>query len=615
MQTRTVFPFRQIIGWALGCLAMSGVADAATPADPEGTAMLQAAWQQIAALHAKEPSVRPVLRVVYFVPRDREPLADHVARLDRVMKDIRRSFQDGYRRFGLDADVLPLEEKDGKLVIHEVKGKADAAAYDYASGDRTGAEVRAALKGTIDFEREHVLVLYALCRKEPDGRYVFDSPYYGEASSNHRRGFCHAADCELLDPQLLRKDLSRTMVYTEHYYPRMEQTVAAFNSMYLGGIAHELGHGLGLDHDAGSLAERNFGVSLMGGGNLTYRRDVWGGEPSSYLSRATALQLLSHPLFSHGDRGRWDNARGHFKSLAFTDGKNALEITGTATGKIAPYAVIARVWPTTARTDHGAQSFPAVLTNGAFQLTLPRVAARSNRLSLTILHANGETWSELLEWKVDRLGKSNLSELNSEWLVDRAEIAVVEGDPQARAFLGDDSLAAVTLPEAGRKLRVLRGVLDPAVPVELAMVKENQQALSDAAWTEANVGWGKVTRNSFWFDPQNPHGVFLLVAGKFHDKGLYAHAPAKHVFPLQGNWKTFTATAGLQDGAGPIGSAIFTVLGDGKVLHRSRLLRDGQSEAIRVEVAGITELRLETQGGEDHNHRSWAIWAAPTVLR
>jgi hypothetical protein len=133
-----------------------------------------------------------------------------------------------------------------------------------------------------------------------------------------------------------------------------------------------------------------------------------------------------------------------------------------------------------------------VLTNGAFQLALPRVAARSNRLSLTILHANGETWSELLEWKVDRLGKSNLSELNSEWLVDRAEIAVVEGDPQARTFLGDDSLAAVTQPEAGRKLRVLRGVLDPVAPVELAAAKADQQDLSDAAWTEANVGWGKV---------------------------------------------------------------------------------------------------------------------------
>jgi hypothetical protein len=64
-----------------------------------------------------------------------------------------------------------------------------------------------------------------------------------------------------------------------------------------------------------------------------------------------------------------------------------------------------------------------------------------------------------------------------------------------------------------------------------------------------------------------------------------------------------------------MGSAIFTVIGDGKVLHRSRLLRDGQSETIRVEVAGIKELSLETRGGEDHNHRSWAIWAAPTVSR
>ena len=89
MHPRTAFrfPFCRAVGWAVGCLAMSAVADAATPADPEGATMLQAAWQQIAAVHANESATRSALRVVYFVPRDRDPLADHAARLDRVMKD------------------------------------------------------------------------------------------------------------------------------------------------------------------------------------------------------------------------------------------------------------------------------------------------------------------------------------------------------------------------------------------------------------------------------------------------------------------------------------------------------------------------------------------------
>ena len=103
----------------------------------------------------------------------------------------------------------------------------------------------------MDIDREHLLVFYALCRQTNDGRYIFDAPYYGGGSQ--AGGICHAADCELLDPLLLT-DTNRTIVLTEHYYPHLKVTVAKFNSMYLGGVAHELGHALGLPHDDGGSA-------------------------------------------------------------------------------------------------------------------------------------------------------------------------------------------------------------------------------------------------------------------------------------------------------------------------------------------------------------------------
>ena len=77
------------------------------------------------------------------------------------------------------------------------------AAIGMSPGNETAAEIRAALQGTVDMDHEHVLVLYALCRTEPDGRHVFDAPYYGDGGSNQRAGLCHAADCSLLDPLLL----------------------------------------------------------------------------------------------------------------------------------------------------------------------------------------------------------------------------------------------------------------------------------------------------------------------------------------------------------------------------------------------------------------------------
>jgi endo-alpha-N-acetylgalactosaminidase len=81
-------------------------------------------------------------------------------------------------------------------------------------------------------------------------------------------------------------------------------------------------------------------------------------------------------------------------------------------------------------------------------------------------------------------------------------------------------------------------------------------------------------------------------------------------------WKTFTATIGLRDGANPIqGSAVFTVRGDGRELYRSPILRVGVREEVKVDISQVKELELLTEGGEGHNHNSWAIWAEPKVQR
>ena len=273
------------------------------------------------------------------------------------------------------------------MVLHLVRGKLPADQYHHSSGDVAKAEIRAALKGTFDLDREHVLVFYALCRKEPDGRFVFDAPYYG--GGTERGGLCHAADCEWLDPGLLH-ETGRKIVYTEHYYPRVEESIAEFNTKYLGGTAHELAHGLGLPHDAGSPPERRFGVSLMGLGNLNYRREVWGGGQPAYLARASALRLVSHPLVTGSNRGRWEEAGGRFESLRFSTRAGRLRIEATVTGTIPPYAAVAYVWPARNQSDHDARTYPVVLNeDGAFALDLDGLRPDAYRLKLAGLHANG----------------------------------------------------------------------------------------------------------------------------------------------------------------------------------------------------------------------------------
>jgi hypothetical protein len=107
--------------------------------------------------------------------------------------------------------------------------------------------MRKALAGVIDFDREFILALYEQCWKRDDGNYGFYSPYYDKGGSNQHWGFCHAADWHLLNTDLLT-DTKNRFKYWEHYGDR-DQAVAKFNSIYISGVAHELGHGLGIPHD------------------------------------------------------------------------------------------------------------------------------------------------------------------------------------------------------------------------------------------------------------------------------------------------------------------------------------------------------------------------------
>jgi hypothetical protein len=582
--------------------------------DPAGREMMQEAQRIIAAYHEGQPQAKHALRVVYFVPKDCDPLLNYAERLDRVMNDVSDFYRAGFLRCGIKTDGLPLERKDGKLVLHLVRGQLPASGYHHDSGDRTAQEIRLALQGTIDMERGHLLVFYALCRKEPDGRYVFDAPYYGDGRSSQESGLCHVADCELLDPLLLT-ETNRPMVFTEHYYPRFKTTVARFNSMYLGGVAHELGHGLGLPHDDGGESEEPLGVSLMGAGNLTYRQELWGGGPPTYLGRASVLQLASHPLFTGSDRGRWDDAGSGFESLEFSATNGTLRIQGRAAGVIPPYAVIAHVWR---KDDHNARTFPCVLKDGGFTLDLGGSRPHSGQLwhlKLARLHANGAADTQEFRLSYDASSTPDVSALNAEWIVGQAESAVMRHRRDAQKFVNDAAVAAAPTPEAARKLRLLRAVLNPAAPFDLGNVQGDSAFLSDAAWTDAKVGWGQVGRNHFWFDEHIQNGVFLMLGGRFYDKGLYAHSSARFVFPVAGGWKTFTATIGLRDGAHIQGSAVFTVRGDGRELYRSRILRVGDRKDVKLDISHVKELELLTDGGEGHNHNSWAIWAEPKVQR
>jgi len=578
--------------------------------DAHATPVMDAVHQRIVAFHAGEKPNGAVLRVVYFHASDREPLPDYATRLDRIVTDISGFYRDEMdQRFGVKTAGLPLERKDGKLVIRMVRGQYPAAHYQHESGDETWSEVRKACGAEFDPEREHVLILYGLCEHAEDGRYIFTAPYYGATWSDQRRGLWHAADCELLDPLLLTQK-EKPFVFAEHYYPRMEMSVAKFNSWYLGGIAHELGHGLGFPHDNGGPNEA-VGVALMGGGNLHYRENVWGGKRPAYLSLATALRFAAHPLVTQSDKARWQTTDAQFEQLTASSGKGTLHLTGRVRASVPPCALIASAWPGTDRTDHGAMTFCAAVDDeGKFSLEVTQLNASSWKLNLGILLANGAESRTAFTFRCDENGEPDASAFIVDWI----EQTLMRNPAQAANLLTDEAITAAPSNEIRRRLELLRAMRAPEPePIDLTNTDATRVYVSDARWSKAEVGWGKVVRNRYWFNPGQWQGMLLKLNGDVFSKGLYAHANSQFAFPLDGKWKSFSATIGLRDGATDQGSAVFGVVGDGKELYRSKIMRPGQKDSLRVEITGMRQLELHADGGEGHNHNSWAIWADPLL--
>jgi hypothetical protein len=578
--------------------------------------VMEATQQRIAAFHAGEKPNGSVLRVVYFHAADREPLPDHAARLDRILADISAFYREGMeQRFGAKTAGLPLERNDGKLVIHMVRGQHPAAHYQHESGDETWREVREALAGKFDPERSHVLILYGLCERAPDGRFVFTGPYYGASWSDHRRGLCHAADCDLLDPLLLTQE-NVPFVFTEHNYPRQKMSVAKFNSWYLGGIAHELGHGLGFPHDNGGPSEAP-GISLMGGGNLHYRENLWGGRRPSYLALATALRFAAHPLTTQSDKARWRTSDACIEDLTASAEKGILRLSGRVRSSVPPCALIASAWQATSRTDHGAMTFCATIDDaGKFTIELTDLKAGSWNLHLSSVLVNGAESRERFSIQCNENGEVDAANFIANWTVEAAEQSLMRTPAMATKLLTEEVITAAPTEEARRRLRLLRTMTQPEPEsTDLTTTTATRVFLSDARWTKAEVGWGKVMRNRYDFTEGRWQGVLLKLNGEVFNKGLYAHSKSEFAFPLAGKWKTFTATIGLRDGAADQGSAIFTVIGDGKELFRSKLLRPGEEESLRLEISKIETLELRAEGGEGHNHHSWAIWADPVVKK
>ncbi|HBJ36685.1 MAG TPA: glycosyl hydrolase [Planctomycetaceae bacterium] len=550
--------------------------------------------------------------VVYFTPNDRPPAKDHTARIRRIVEAAAKFYQDELKRHGFDGRTMKvLRNPKGEVQVMDVVGQFPDRQYGKPDGPKIRDEIIPVLRqAEIDPQKSVLLMFCNLMDYDPDASTIsHHSPYYG--SGSHLAGNAWQCDSEILDPRRLTDS---TKLRDGQYG---DITIGKHNSIFLGGVIHELGHALSLPHCRQREDEAVRGTALMGSGNRTYGEELRGEGRGTFLTQAHALRLAAHPAFNPRvpassatvPRVDWGSMR------VFAMPNKRIRISGDITSDVSIHGVVAYFDPA-GGGDYDATTATAVPNeSGHFELESCDLPIGSGgQVRIVTCHTNGATTTKEFAYKFDAKDNLDLSLARIEWELAGLIDALEAGDlglavrTLEQLASGDEELALIGSRILGRFTDRATG--PKANAIDLSTIDESTKAIPLSAIRPANasVGW-----QSPAYDRLGDTNRLLSVGGDYFARGIYAHAPARHEYLLDGNWNLLSGRCGLLSGLG--GKVDFEIVGDGRRLWNRNGVVDGEAVEFDIDVHGIQVLKLIVNDGGNGKTADHALWIEPKLSR
>lgn len=214
------------------------------------------------------------LNVIYFTGNDMQPTAESERRISELLLYLQQYYGKEMERNGFGKRSFGLARtENGNVDIYYIKGEKAHKSYAYGHGHHAIIrEIEAWFNANPGKKMsKHTFIIMPTWQDEG---YSDDSPggvpFYGYGV------YCFALDYKHFDIQHLGQRTPYGKLLTKWY----------------GGFAHELGHGMNLPHNNGTISQNKaLGTALMGAGNYTF------GFSPTYLTHSSCAILSNTEIF------------------------------------------------------------------------------------------------------------------------------------------------------------------------------------------------------------------------------------------------------------------------------------------------------------------------------